>query len=88
MNMLAVGLAVLSCATLYLSSQHQRGRAAPLPRGPARASAAMLACASFYAFSRVMNMLPAAFAFVTCTMLGLVVVPSLGAAYGAARRVR
>jgi hypothetical protein len=85
---LAMLLAALGCASLYLSSPHQRLRATPLPTRPARASAGLLACASLYAFSRAMDTLPALFTFFTCTMLWLVVVPYLGAAFGTARKER
>lgn len=75
---LALALALLGAALLYLASPHQRLRARPLsPR--ARIVAATSLVASLCGFVRVLTALTGTFAFVSAVMFWLVVVTYLGA---------
>jgi len=76
---LALSVAAMGCAFFYLSSPHQRWLAKPLPARPARAVAGCLSLAGLYTCTRAMDIVPAAFTFVTWVMLLLVVFPYLGA---------
>ncbi len=67
------------CLCLYLSSPHQRLRAAPWPPVPARAAAAMLLPLAWLAFAQVLRPLTATFVLVTLAMLLLSVLPYAGA---------
>lgn len=78
-TMLALLLSLLGCAALYLSSPHQRWRAAPLSARPARAFALLSSAASLVAFTCVLHPVPAVFTHVSWTMLLLVALPYLGA---------
>jgi hypothetical protein len=92
MNTLALTLALtpafVGCACFYLASPHQRWRAAPLPRRPARVAAGVLSLVSLFALTRAMNAVPAVFTFVTWVMVLLVVFPYVGAALRTTKRSR
>lgn len=78
MVVIALGLAVASVVSLYLSSPRQRWRAAPLAARPARGAAAALALGSLLAFAQVMFVGVAVAAWAISLMLALVVLPYSG----------
>lgn len=67
------------CTSLYLASPNQRWRHTPWPARPARVLGATLLLVGLIGFGQAMLPLTAVFTFVTSLMLGLALLPYLGA---------
>lgn len=85
MTLAWLALAWSSALVLYLASDRQRLRANALPRPRlARACGACLLLAACMVAGASLGAMPGVFAALTAWMLGLVVLPLLGTARGAA----
>lgn len=78
-SLLGILIALGGCICLYLASDNQRWLRKPLPATYSCAVSVALLAASWFAFAHDMQRVPASFALGTIVMLGLAVLPYLGA---------